>query len=90
MRNIDFRRTITVLAVAAAIYIGHGLHTVGEPASPLFATTAQAEGVAVIESSKSLKDIFTASPDGTTLYFWQQQQCFHPKFVATVVAKPAK
>lgn len=74
-----FQRTLAVLSVAAAFYIGHGLHSREPVALPSLASPAYAGDVASAATKTEM--LFTSSPDGRKLYMWRYQGTRKPRFL---------
>ena len=81
MQDSKFWRIAAVLMIAAALYVGHGLHNDRNGGVPSLVNTAHAGGVTV-STNLGTQKIYTTSPDGKALYSWQDDGGGRPRFVA--------
>lgn len=73
MKDTYFWRILSVAAVAGLFYVGHGLHSGGEPSLD-FASTVHAQGAGITYNSQDNSVIMaTASDDGKTLYIFSRR-----------------
>jgi len=82
MQDSKFWRIVAVLAVAAMLYIGHGLHN--GPADGLrLISTARAQGIMLGNNEHT---ILTTNPDGKSIHVWRQVNSEQVKFVSSAKA----
>jgi hypothetical protein len=69
MQDMKFWRIVAVVVCAGLFYVGHGLYDHGSDGLPSLANVAHAGGVGVAQGGNQ---VFTASADVKTLYFWMR------------------
>jgi hypothetical protein len=86
MQTSRIWQCLAALFCFSLLYIGHGMHR-GNDALPPLVGTAQAGGVAV--STLQGAGIYTASEDGSRLFYWHAGKDGAPRYVgkADVVQK---
>jgi hypothetical protein len=92
MQDSKFWRFAAVLMIAAALYVGHGLHNGGREGVPSLVNAAHAGGV-VVDSIplqngvRSFARIYTSDESGTRLYVWDVSAIgSSPEYLFTVLA----
>lgn len=87
MRDSLFWRIAAILAIAAGLYIGHGLHDSGRSPllDPFLASSAMAGGVDAM--SEDTDYFVTASEDGRQVYVWEFNGGHEPRLRAEAVVK---
>lgn len=79
-----FQQNLTILIVAAAFYVGHGLHS-PEPIS-VPSLTAPAYAGDVASAAENSEVLFTSSLDGKKLFLWRYQGTRNPRFLGEAEA----
>lgn len=87
MRDSLFWRFVTVAAIAAGLYVGHGLHVSSDVPmpEPFFATSVYAGGVSAM--TEDTEYFVTSSEDGRIVFVWEFNGGRAPQYHAQAIAK---